>query len=214
MWCQMLKYLIPRIAAVDVRPMALVTILGGFIAGAYGILHDQITYSRSPEYFTKFKFDQFRYADLGFGDHVFASTIGFLATWWVGCIAAWFLARRMIPHRPRAHAYNDIRYGFLTIFACALLFGFFGFGYGLLRGPDADYSSWGWAFRELHIEDQWSFVRVAYIHNAGYLGALCGLVVALAMIRPNRHSAYDSTARSATEQSVRHGAADNAALNG
>lgn len=61
-----------------------------------------------------------------------------------------------------------------------------GFGYGVWRGPNADYSSWAWAVNELDITDTWAFVRVAYIHNASYLGGVIGLVVALVTIRPNR----------------------------
>src|SRR6185503_8995132 len=100
----MLKYLIPRIAWIDVPAMIGIAIVGSIIAGFYGVLHDQITYSISPEYFTKFKFKQFEYANFGLGDRIFVSTIGFLATWWVGFIAAWFLARRLTPCQPRHHA--------------------------------------------------------------------------------------------------------------
>ena len=39
--------------------------LGAVLAGCYGALHDQISYTISPEYFTKVKFEQFRYADFG-----------------------------------------------------------------------------------------------------------------------------------------------------
>jgi hypothetical protein len=31
-----------------------------FIAGFYGIIHDHLSYAISPEYFTKFKFEQYR----------------------------------------------------------------------------------------------------------------------------------------------------------
>ncbi len=182
----MLKYIIPRIALADLPRMLFIALVGGVIAGVYGIFHDQITYSISPEYFTKLKFDQFRHADFGLGDRVFASTIGFLATWWVGFIAGWFLARRLIPRQPRDQAYRQIRKGIICIMAFGLSFGIVAYAYGLWRGPDADYSSWTWAFRELKITDTWSFVRVAYIHNAGYLGGLIGLVIALVTIRPNR----------------------------
>ena len=40
-------------------------VIGALIAGLYGVVHDQITYSMSPEYFTRLKFFQFRYADFG-----------------------------------------------------------------------------------------------------------------------------------------------------
>ncbi len=39
--------------------------LGALIGGAYGAVHDQLTYSVSPEYFTAFKFHQFHFADVG-----------------------------------------------------------------------------------------------------------------------------------------------------
>ena len=180
----MLKCIIPRIALADVLPMILVALIGGGIAGLYGILHDQVTYAISPEYFTKLKFQQFRYADFGLGNRVFASTIGFLATWWVGLIGAWFLARRLIPNQPRRTAFGQICNGMICIFGFALSFGILGYVYGLWRGPHADYSSWQWALQRFDVTDHWSFVRVAYIHNAGYLGGIIGLIVALTGIRP------------------------------
>lgn len=180
----MLKYIIPRIALLDIPSMCRVTLIGAVLAGAYGMLHDQITYSISPEYFTNLKSAQFHYADVGLGDRVFASIIGFLATSCVGLIAAWFLARRLIPCQPRSQAYRQICRGFTCVFVCAVLAGVLGFAYGLWRGPAADYSAWEWAFRRFQITDTWSFVRVAYIHNAGYLGAAIGLIVALVTIRP------------------------------
>lgn len=181
----MLKYIIPKIRRGDLRRVVCVALIGGLIGGVYGIAHDQITYAIAPEYFTKLKFHQFHYADFGLGNRVFASTIGFLATWWVGLIAAWLLARRLIPHQTRETAYRQIRNGILCVFLFGLSFGLLGYAYGLWRGPTADYSYWDWAFQKYDVTDNWSFVRVAYIHNAGYLGGIIGLVVALSTIRPN-----------------------------
>jgi hypothetical protein len=200
----MWQYFFPRIAWNDLLPMIFVALAGGSIAGVYGMLHDQVTYSISPEYFTKLKFNQFRYADLGLGDRVFVSTIGFLASWWVGFMAAWFLARQWIPNQPRHQSWPQIRKGILCILAFALCFGIAGYGYGLWRGPHADYSAWSWAIQEFKITHTWSFVRVAYIHNAGYLGGLLGLIVALWIFRPQppqaiNHSPSTSSTPAATE---------------
>jgi hypothetical protein len=181
----MIQYLIPCIARADWRPMLGVATCGGIVAGLYGVLHDQVTYAISPEYFTKLKFQQFAYADFGLGDRVLVAVIGFLATWWVGFLAAWFLARRYLPNQPRATAYRQIRRGFLCVFGAALICGAGGFAYGLWRGPAADYSSWDFAFARFEIIDRWAFVRVAYIHNTGYLGGLLGLIVALVTMRRN-----------------------------
>ena len=180
----MLKYLVPRIALADLPPLFGMAFFGALIAGVYGILHDHITYSIGPEYFTKLKFDQFRYADFGFGERVFVSCIGFLATWWVGFIIAWFFSRRWIPNQPRSLAYLAILKGFAIVFACGLLAGICGYYYGIWRGRDSDYSAWLPIIRRLQITDTWAFVRVAYIHNASYLGALVGFIIALIAIRP------------------------------
>jgi hypothetical protein len=182
----MLKYIIPRIALADLPSMTGVAVIGALVAGLYGILHDHVTYSISPEYFTKLKFVQFYYADFRLGDRVFVTTIGFLATWWVGFIIGWFLARRSIPGQPKAVAFRQIRNGSVCVFTFGVLAGLLGYAYGLWRGANADYSSWNWAFDELQITDRWAFVRVAYIHNASYFGGLIGLVVALATIRTSR----------------------------
>jgi predicted permease len=139
------------------------------------------------------KFKQFHYADLGLGNRVFAATIGFLATSLVGIVAAWFLARRLIPEQPRSDAVAQIAWGFGIIFACALLVGLIGFAYGLWRGPNAKYGAWEWAFHRYDIKDRWSFVRVAYIHNSSYLGGALGLILALAFLRPKRASSAADT---------------------
>jgi len=158
-------------------------VLGSFIAGLYGLNHDQITYSISPEYFTRLKFAQFRYADLGLPPRCFVAEIGFLATWWVGFIAGWFLARIAVPVWPPAKARACILRGFGIILACAFATSLLGFGLGMIRGPNADYSAWQDFVQTYGVADLPNFVRVAYIHNASYLGGLIGLIVALVYLR-------------------------------
>jgi len=89
----MRNFLYPSVGWQAIRKAMSLALTGMIIAGIFGILHDQITYTISPEYFTRMKFDQFRSADFGFPPRVFVAEIGFLATWWVGLIAGWFLAR-------------------------------------------------------------------------------------------------------------------------
>ncbi len=179
----MLRYLLPRIALRDLPPIVGVALVGAVVAGIYGMLHDQVTYTISPEYFTKLKFHQFDYADFGFPNRVFAAEVGFLATWWVGFVCAWFLARRMIPGQARPEALRKISVGLAIILGCALLSASIAFGYGLWRGPDGENSAWQSRLSQLGVEQGWSFIRVAYIHNASYLGGLVGLVLALACVR-------------------------------
>jgi hypothetical protein len=58
-----------------------------------------------------------------------------------------------------------------------------GFGLGLIRGSNADYSAWQDFVRTHGVVDVPGFVRVAYIHNASYLGGLIGLIVAVVHLR-------------------------------
>ena len=158
-------------------------LLGSLVAGLYGIVHDQITYSISPEYFTRLKFAQFHYADFGLPSRCFVAEIGFLATWWVGFVAGWFLARMALPKWPAVEAHACILRGFGIMLACAFAASLVGFGLGLLRGANADYSVWQDFVQSRGVVDLPSFVCVAYIHNASYLGGFIGLIVALVHLR-------------------------------
>lgn len=192
----MKKYLVPQISQEDRNATVGIAVLGGLVGGLYGILHDQITYSISPEYFTKLKFNQFSFVDLGLGDRVFVSTIGFIATALVGFIAGWFLARRTLPTQPRVVACRQTAIGFGIVLGCGAIFGVLGFAYGLWRGPDAEYWAWVWAFERYHITNRWAFVRVAYIHNAGYLGGATGLIIALTTVcKPARREKQSSATK-------------------
>jgi hypothetical protein len=153
------------------------------VAGAYGVLHDEVTYSISKEYFTRLKFLQFHYANFGLPPRFFVAEIGLLATWWVGFVAGWFHARVVVPAFPVVEARSHIFRGFAIILSCAFVASLLGFGLGLLRGPNADYSSWQGFVTTRGVVDLPRFVRVAYIHNASYLGGLVGLIIALLCLK-------------------------------
>lgn len=101
-----MNILYPKIRLALLPKMLGYAVLGGLLAGVYGVIHDQITYSISHDYFTQFKFAQFHYADFGWPPRVFVAEIGFLATWWVGFIGAWFIARLTVPSFPPAVAFR------------------------------------------------------------------------------------------------------------
>jgi hypothetical protein len=156
-------------------------VVGALFAGAYGVVHDQVTYSISEEYFTCLKFPQFHYANFGLPRRVFVAEIGFLATWWVGFFAAWFIARITVPTFASAARFRHTIHGFLIILAFALMSSIVGYVIGILHG--ADYSAWEGLAATLGIVDLPRFVRVAYIHNASYVGGLVGLITAIIYLR-------------------------------
>ena len=172
-----MNLLYPKIQWACLPAMLGHALIGAILAGLYGIIHDQITYSISPEYFTRLKFSQFHYANFGLPPRIFVAEIGFLASWWVGLFCGWFIARTIVAAYSRSLALLHSLRGFLIIFGFALVFSIAGYFYGILHG--SDYSAWEDITSSLGVQDVPSFVRVAYIHNASYLGGLIGLVVAV-----------------------------------
>ena len=169
--------LIPQLQLRKLPAILLVTGCSALLAGFYGVAHDQITYSLSPEYFTRLKFAQFAYADFELPPRLFAGIIGFLATWWVGLIAGWFVARgiflRAAGPQARALLYSSV----LFILGSAALFALLGGTLAALGGYD--HAAWERSLRSLSVENIPAFVTVAYIHNGSYLGGLAGLICTL-----------------------------------
>jgi hypothetical protein len=171
----------PKIRLSSLPAMLGFATAGAVLAGCYGVVHDQVTYSISPEYFTRLKFAQFHWANFGWPARVFVAEVGFLATWWVGFVAGWFLARISVPDLSCAAAVRRGARGFLIIFACAVAAAVIGYVLSRLHGTD--YSAWASFASARGVLDMPSFVRVAYIHNAGYLGGLIGLIAAVIWLR-------------------------------
>jgi hypothetical protein len=163
--------------------MARIAFLGAIIAGGYGALHDQISYAISPEYFTRLKFRQFDYADFGWRPRIFASEVGFLGSWWVGLFAGWFLARAGLAELSAPARRSCTLESFAILLAVTAVAGIGGAVLGLAVTQSGDLGAWDHWRRSLELEDLRAFVIVAYLHAAGYLGALTGLVLAIAWVR-------------------------------
>jgi hypothetical protein len=182
----------PKLRWAWLPPMLAYSAAGAVLAGLYGIVHDEITYSISEEYFTKLKFAQFHWADLGLPPRAFAAEVGFLATWWVGFFAAWFLARVTVPAFPPGVARRHTLRGFLIVAAFGVTALGVGYLLGVWRATGSDLTWWEERFKwPLGIEDLPHFVEVAYIHTAGYLGGLLGLVVAIFYLQRLRKTSAD-----------------------
>jgi hypothetical protein len=181
-----LNLLYPSLSRHHLPLMLRMAVMGALIAGIYGILHDQVTYTISPEYFTDFKSEQFAWANFGWPIRVFVAEIGFLATWGVGFVAGWFLARLTVPHLPRAEALKRCYLGFGIVFAFALLGGLVGAGWGWSRMQDGDLGGWTSFARLYGVKDVRHFVWVAFIHNCSYGGGFVGLIAALLHARMTR----------------------------
>lgn len=155
--------------------MAFIAIGGTLVAGLFGVLHDQITYTISAEYFTRMKFDQFGMLESPLPERWKVAWIGFLGTWWVGLIGAWFLARLSIPRMQ--HPYRHVARSLGIILAITAAAGCLGY----FTGPALfeERAGWSEAMDSMEITDRPAFLRVAGIHLAGYLGAAMGFLAVL-----------------------------------
>jgi hypothetical protein len=172
----------PQIPIGRLRVMAGITGGACLLAGLYGALHDQVSYTISPEYFEKMKFHQFRFADFSWPSRAFAAEVGFLATWWVGLIGGWILARFGLAELWIASRRKQVVLAFALMVGVAACTGFAAalLGANVASGDLREWEEW----REgLGLYDLRSFVIVAYLHAGSYLGGLLGLVCAGLYVR-------------------------------
>ena len=147
-------------------------------AGLFGIVHDQISYSVSNEYFTKFKFIQFRLLDPGVPERIRAAEVGFLASWWMGiplgilCGSAGFI-QRSSTLMSRALAQTLIIVAIFT-----MLVALAGLAYGWEQTATIDLNNYrGW-FIPRDVKEIRRFLCAGYMHNSAYLGGVLSIVIA------------------------------------
>jgi hypothetical protein len=146
------------------------------LAGLYGVLHDQITYSISPEYFTKFKYRQFGFDSGWLGGHrKTVAVIGFLATWWTGLFIGLVLGFTSLIFKDHQLMRRALQKAIVVTFCFTVAMGVFGFFYGkfLLTNTGVDW----WMPEDL--VDKNAFIIVRSIHNFSYLGGLLGLIAGI-----------------------------------
>jgi hypothetical protein len=151
---------------------------GCLIAGTYGALHDQLSYTASPDYFHAFKFIQFRISP-HLHDRWGAAIVGWKATWWLGPIigAPLVAAGLIIPGWRNFGRCVLTAYGVAVVTALAIGLGALVAGYALvtpegvaeLALPDG-------------VNDRAAFVRVGVMHNFGYLGGVVGIFTGAASL--------------------------------
>lgn len=164
--------------------MAWMALMGSLVAGVFGMVHDQITYTISPEYFTRMKFDQFRAADFGFPSRVLVAEIGFLAAWWVGLIATWFLARIAL----RKFESPDVRVMKAVAAMVGITIAFSVSGFFIGPWLFAKRPGWNDALDSMGVTDFTAFQQVAGIHLGSYAGALLGWIAMLVKFTRDRRS--------------------------
>ena len=178
--------------------LILILIIAPILGGVYGVIHDQVTYSISEEYYTKFKFIQFGLENWGLGENIGtilnpeikldnprfgASIIGVLATWWVGMIIGIILGLVGLIHRNGKMMFKTTMKALFITVGVALLTGITGLGYGKLFLIE---NKPNWYLPETLI-DLDSFIMVGSMHNFSYLGGLIGLIIGILYSVKQKH---------------------------
>jgi hypothetical protein len=152
--------------------------LSVFIAGLYGVVHNQISYTVSPEYFTKFKFWQFRLTDPALSERVRASMVGFRASWWMGIPIGLLVGAAGFIHPGHRRMLRVTVWSLWVTVGFTLLFGLGGLLYGFIQTAHiqvADYGAW---YIPEDVTDLRRFLCAGYMHNSSYLGGGLAILVA------------------------------------
>ena len=176
----MKHFIVPSMSPQQARVTISLSLLGIVIAGSFGIVHDQITYTIGPSYYQKFKFvNQFEPFDFGWHPRLFAATVGFLATWWIGLIFGWVIGRMVSSieslQSPILFGVKIIG-GLLFFIICGCILGFAWASFSETPDNLAVYQE---ALPSLEDAELSSFRTVGCIHNGGYLGGVLGGIVCI-----------------------------------
>lgn len=159
------------------------------VAGAYGALHNQISYTVSPEYFSAFKFLQFEIPD-GLRNRAGAAIVGWHASWWMGlCIGLPVLSIALILPDDKTYWTCGLA-AFGVVAVTAIVVGLGGLIYACLAIPEAAIADY-WC--PAGVADPVAFVRAGTMHDFSYLGGGVGIITAavflvLARMRLSRQS--------------------------
>jgi MFS family permease len=153
----------------------LLVIIGVGVAGFYGALHNQISYTVSPEFFTKFLFEKFRH-NTQLPDRIRASFVGYDGSWGMGFLIGLLIGIVGFIHRGYRRMLTVSIQAMVVVVAFTFLFSLWGLVYGYYETANlnlADYHGW---FPE-NIENQRRFLCANYMHNSSYLGGELSILV-------------------------------------
>jgi hypothetical protein len=158
----------------------LIILFAIILGGMYGIIHDQLTYSISPEYYTKFKFYQFGLVTAGNeavlpNPRLYVSIVGFMATWWMGLLIGLILVLIGLIHADGAALFRITMKAMLLTIIIAFVTGLVGLAFGKVYLAEAGVNWW----LPENLIDTENFIAVGSMHNFSYLGGLLGLIAGI-----------------------------------
>jgi hypothetical protein len=142
------------------------------LAGTYGALHNQVSYTVSPEYFTQYKFHQFRIQTVP--HRLGAAIVGWNAAWWMGIVIGIVLIPAGLGVPGRSNYFWTMIRAFGVVIGTTVAVGFLALAAAYLF---LDAENVGEISRFGHaIENDVAFARAGTMHNCSYLGGLVGIL--------------------------------------
>ncbi|MEL7344756.1 MAG: hypothetical protein AAFN59_07835 [Pseudomonadota bacterium] len=145
------------------------------LAGVYGVLHNQISYSVGPDYFHAFKFRQFR-VPIDLHGRMGAALVGLRASWWMGLVIGGPLAVLSLFHPAPQAARRAFAYIAIGIVVLTLAVGLASLAIGV---PDR-FRAMVWVPGQ--VENAQGFMRAAWMHEITYGASLLSLFIGLIMM--------------------------------
>ncbi len=159
-------------------------------AGLFGVLHDQISYTISNEYFTKFKFIQFHLLDSEVPERIRVAKVGLLASWWMGAPLGLLTGLAGFIHPSAAQMRKALLLSLPVLMGFTLVFALLGLAYGAAQTANLDLANYAGWFVPQGLERPRSFICAGYMHNSAYFGGVVAIPVAwLFHVLYRRHAA-------------------------
>jgi hypothetical protein len=136
------------------------------VAGVYGAVHNQISYSVSPDYFFAFKFHQFAIPE-DLRNRFGASIVGWYASWWMGLIVGVpvLLIGLILPDW-KTYLTHGL-WAFAVVVCITLVVGLGALVYGCFTISEGALPGYWYP---VGVADRVAFARAGTMHNFSYRG--------------------------------------------
>ncbi len=144
------------------------------LAGLYGMLHNQVSYTVSPEYFHKFKFIQFSIPD-SIPGRIGASIVGWRASWWMGIVIGTPIIFTSLIFKGWRMFFIKALESFCVVTATTLVIGLTALliSFRLISEKNIPLDWYP------DISNKVAFARAGMMHDFSYLGGLIGIIAAV-----------------------------------